>query len=76
MGRRRTSDNLQAVRISPLCRELDGGQKRCCYGVEALSWRSGRRKTKLSVEEAIWLREKSGISEHVLQEVGFRLLDR
>ena len=33
-------------------------------------------KPKLSVEEAIWLREKLGMSEHVLQEVRLRLLDR
>ena len=30
-------------------------------------------KPKLSVEEAIWLREKLGMSEHVLQEVRLRL---
>ena len=33
-------------------------------------------KPQLSLEEAIWLREKSGMSEAVLQEVRLRLLDR
>ena len=33
-------------------------------------------KPQMSLEEAIWLREKSGMSEAVLQEVRLRLLDR
>ena len=33
-------------------------------------------KPEMSLEEAIWLREKSGMSEAVLQEVRLRLLDR
>ena len=33
-------------------------------------------KPKLSLEEAIWLREKAGMSEAVYQEVRLRLLDR
>ena len=33
-------------------------------------------KPQMSLEEAIWLREKSGMSEAVLQEVRSRLLDR
>ena len=49
--------------------------------VAAMGWKLfhgevAEGKPKLSVEEAIWLREKSGMSEHVLQEVRLRLLDR
>ena len=33
-------------------------------------------KARMTLEEAIWLREKSGMSEKVLQEVRLRLLDR
>ena len=33
-------------------------------------------KPQMSLEEAIWLREKSGMSEAILQEVRLRLLDR
>ena len=33
-------------------------------------------KPEMSVEEAIWLREKSGMSESVLQELRLRLLGR
>lgn len=35
-----------------------------------------RGKPDMSLEEAIWLREKSGMSEAVMQELRLRLLDR